>query len=109
VLKEYCSALEAIDPAAVQRVQPKIDINSLRNQLNRSRYKSVQCKFGDPTFTALDASAGTAKVQADVKRVYDYTILKPETIEQIADIVLSRSGPRSDWRIDTIAFKPKPK
>jgi serine/threonine protein kinase len=109
VLKEYCSALEAIDPAAVQRVQPKIDISSLRNQLNKSRYKSVQCKFGDPTFDAVDAAAGTAKVHADLKRVYDYTILKPETIEQIADIVLSRSGPRSDWKIDTIGFKPKPK
>ena len=109
VLKAYCNALEALDPDAVKRVQPKVDIESVRKQLNSSRYKSVQCKFGDPKFGALDASAGTAKVQAELKRVYDYTILKPETLEHIVEMALSRPGPRGSWQIDKMDFKPKPK
>ena len=109
LLKEYCNAIVAMDPAAVQRVFPKVDIIAMRMQLNPTKYKSVQCSFGDPKYVSLDPSAGTAKVQAELKRVYDYTILKPDTIEHIVDMTLSRSSLRSPWQIDAMKFNPKPK
>jgi serine/threonine protein kinase len=109
VLKEYCDAQEALDPDAVQRVFPTVNIAALRLQLNSSKYKSVQCKFADPIFLSLDASAGKAKVQAAVKRVYEHTAVKskPETDEMTAVMTLSRSGQRNPWLIDAMQFKPK--
>ena len=109
LLKEYCDAYEAIDPAAVQKVYPRVNMDALGIQLNRSKYKSVQCQFKDPMFVALDPVAGTAKVQAEVKRVYEHTILtqKPQTDELIAMMTLFRSTLRSPWLIDTVAYKRK--
>jgi hypothetical protein len=79
--------------------------------LNRSKYKSVQCKFAEPVFVALDPSAGTAKVQAEVKRVFEHTAVKdkPELQELTATMTLSRSAPRSPWYIDSVMYKEKPK
>jgi hypothetical protein len=108
LLKQYCDALEAMDPAAVQRVYPSAPMDALKIQLNTSKYKSVQCKFGDPMFVSLDTSAGTAKLQAELKRVYEHTILtKPETVELIAVMTLFRSDLRSPWLIGTMTYKPK--
>jgi len=111
VLKEYCDAYEALDPAAVQRVYPKVNTDALKIQLNTSKYKSVQCKFGDPVFVSLDPVAGKATVQAEVKRVYEHTILtqKPQTDELTATMTLFRSALRSPWQIDTATYRPKPK
>ena len=47
---------------------------ALRIQLNKSKYKSVQCKFSDPEFVSLDPAAGIGKVQAEVKRIYEHTV-----------------------------------
>ena len=89
---------------------PKLDIAALRLQLNRSKYKSVQCKFADPVFLALDPFAGAAKVQADLKRVYEHTVGSSEPpAEQIVTMTVSRSDPRSRWSIDTATYKTKPK
>jgi hypothetical protein len=97
-----------MDPAAVQRVYPSAPMDALKIQLNTSKYKSVQCKFGDPMFVSLDTSAGTAKLQAELKRVYEHTILtKPETVELIAVMTLFRSDLRSPWLIGTMTYKPK--
>jgi len=109
LVKEYCDAFEAIDPARVQRVYPRIPMDSLTIQLNTSKYKAVQCKFGELKFVALDPAAGTARVQAELKRIYEHTILteKPVTSELIADIKLVRSNLRSPWLIDEMTFKAK--
>ena len=111
VLKAYCDAFEALDPAAVQRVFPKINMDALKIQLNKSKYKSVQCKFVDPVFVSLDPSAGTATVQAELKRVYEHTILteKPQTSDQNTVMTLLRSGPRNPWLIEKASYKEKPK
>ena len=111
VLKDYCKAYEALDPAAVQRVFPKVDMATLQIQLNASKYRSVQCKFADPEFVALDAAAGTATVQAEVKRVFEHTAVesKPQTQETVAVMTMSRSSLRSPWYIDTVKYKSKAK
>jgi hypothetical protein len=111
LLKAYCAAFEAIDPDAVQRVYPKVDMARLRIELNTSKYKSVQCKFSEPVFVSLDPLAGTAKIRTEIKRVYEHTIPagKSEPSELIFDMALLRSAPRSPWLIDSTTFKQKPK
>jgi hypothetical protein len=76
VLTEYCHAYETLDPSAVQRVYPRVDMPTLQIQLNKNKYKSVECKFADPVFNSLDAAAGTASVQVDVQRVFEHTAVK---------------------------------
>jgi hypothetical protein len=111
VLAEYCHAYETIDPAAVRRVYPQVDMNTLQIQLNKSKYKSIQCKFADPVFNLLDAAAGAANVQADVKLVFEHTAVKtpPETVERIATLSFVRPNPRSPWFIERAQYRPKPK
>jgi len=84
---------------------------TLQIQLNKSKYKSVQCKFADPVFVSLDASAGTAKVQASAKLVFEHTAVttEPQAQETIAVMTFSRPNPRSPWFIDTVQHRPKPK
>jgi hypothetical protein len=110
LLKEYCGAYEALDPVAVQRIFPKVNMASLQIQLNKSKYKSVQCKFADPVFLALDSSAGTAKVQADFTRVFEHTAVKETQVDETTGLMtLARPSARSPWVIDTVTYKPKPK
>ena len=111
MLKEYCAAHEALDPAGVQRLYPKVNMSALQIQLNKSKYRSVQCKFGEPEFVSLDAAAGSARIQAEVKRIYEHTAAKdePQTDEQIAAMTLSRPSLRSPWFIETVTYRPKPK
>jgi hypothetical protein len=111
VLIEYCHAYETIDPSAVQRVYPKVDMPTMQIQLNRSKYKSIQCKFADPVFTSLDAGAGTANLQVEVKRIYEHTAVKtgPATEELIATMAFSRPNPRSPWFIEKVQYRIKPK
>ena len=90
---------------------PKINMQALRLQLNRDRYKSVQCKFAEPTFGSLDSAAGKATIRVEVKRVFEHTALdpKPEVSEQIAAMTLSRASQRGRWVVDTAEYRPKPK
>ncbi|MGH9139774.1 MAG: hypothetical protein ACRD2I_01385 [Vicinamibacterales bacterium] len=111
MLKAYCAAEEALDPDAVQKVYPGVNVNALRVQLNSSKYRSVQCKFGDVVFQSLDAAAGKAKVQAPLKRIYEHTILteKPQVSELLATLTLVRLGQRTQWQIEDAKYAPLPK
>jgi hypothetical protein len=111
LLKAYCDAYEALDPVAVQRLYPTADMEQLRNQLNRTMYKAVDCKFGELTYVSLDTVSGKANVKADVKRVFTHTALneKPVSQELIADLVLVRRESRSPWLIDRAKYVAKPK
>jgi len=110
VLKKYCDANVALDPVAVQRVFPTVNMVALQNQLNKSKYNSVECKFGGPEFVNLDPEKGTAEVRAELKRVYSHTLeAKPKPDEQITDVTLSRPMERADWQIVAMKFRPKPK
>ena len=109
LLKDFCAAFEAIDGQAVQRVFPKTDMAVLRRQLNKSAYKSVQCLIADTVFLSLNPSAGTAKVQADLKRVYVPTLGSERRVEQIVSMTLYRPESRGRWYIDAATYQPKPK
>jgi hypothetical protein len=108
-LKSFCAAYEALDPAGVQRIYPTVNMRTLKEELNRSKYRSVQCKFGDVVFGSIDAEGGKASVQAPVKRVYEHTSVmeKPQTDELDATITLVRPGPRTEWQIADAKYKPK--
>jgi serine/threonine protein kinase len=108
MLKDYCAAEEALDPLAVQKVYPGVNMNALRQQLNTSKYRSVQCKFGDVVFVSLDPAAGKAKIQAPLKRVYEHTILteKPQISELTATLTLVRTGLRTQWQIEDAKYAP---
>jgi serine/threonine protein kinase len=110
VLNQYCAAYQALDPDAVQRVYPKAPMAALKLQLNKSRYKSVQCTLKEPKYDALDAAAGTAKTQVEIKHVFEHTALgdKPEVREYIATISFSRASQRGKWFIDAAEYRVKP-
>ena len=85
-------------------------MDALKVQLNKSKYRSVQCKFGEPVFVSLDAAAGKAKIQVPLKHVYEHTILteKPQTDELMATMTLVRLGPENArGRLRTAKYKPK--
>ena len=106
MLKEYCDAHEALDPAAVQRVFPKVNMDALRVQLNKSKYRSVQCKISEVMFVSIDAPGGNARVTALRKLVYEHTIQnEPLTDELAATFTMVRLGPRAQWQIETAQFR----
>jgi hypothetical protein len=111
LLKAWCAAYEAIDPGAVQVLFPSVNMKQLEIQLNKSKYNSVQCTIGEPTYMALDAIKGTAKVRVETKRVFVHTFRaqKPETQELIATLQLRRADSRSPWLIAQAEYIPKPK
>ena len=110
LLKAYCAAYEAMNPEAVQRLYPKVNMAALKIQLNRSKYRSVQCKVGDKVeYLALDAPGGKARIQAEVKRVFEHTIFteKPQKDEMVATLNLVRPGDRTPWQIELAEIRPK--
>jgi len=109
MMKAYCDAHEALNPDAVQKVYPSANMNALKQQLNTSKYRSVQCKFGDPlVYVSLDAAAGKAVIKVPRKLVYEFTILteKPKVDELMLTMTLFRSGPRTQWLVGDVKYAP---
>ena len=109
MMKNYCDAHEALDPEAVQKIYPRVNMNGLKVQLNKSKYRSVQCKFGEPlVYVSLDAEAGKAVIKVPLKQVFVHTILteKPDVSELMATMTLFRSGPRTQWLIEDVKYTP---
>ena len=111
MLTALCAAEEALDPVAVQKVYPKVNMTALKIQLNTSKYRSVQCKFGEVVFQSLDPAAGKGTVRAPLKRIYFHTILteKPHVDELIATLTVVRSAQRDQWQIDDAKYMLAPK
>jgi len=109
LLKEFCAAHDALDPDAVQRLYPTAKMDAWRMQLNKSMYKSVRCTVKDPPeYLSLDTSKGTAKIEAELTRIWEHTVNKPETTVHIATMTLSRPSERARWQIDAATFRLKP-
>ena len=109
MMKAYCDAHEALDPEAVQKIYPRVNMNGLKVQLNKSKYRSVQCKFGEPlVYVSLDAEAGKAVIKVPLKQTFFHTILteKPDVSELMATMTLSRSGPRTPWLVEDVKYAP---
>jgi serine/threonine-protein kinase len=109
MMKAYCDAHEALDPDAVQKIYPRVNMNALKQQLNASKYRSVQCKFGEPlVYVSLDAAAGKSLIKVPLKQTFFHTILteKPDVSELMATMTLFRSGPRTPWSIEDVKYAP---
>jgi hypothetical protein len=109
MMKAYCDAHEALDPDAVQKIYPRVNMNALKQQLNTSKYRSVQCKFGEPlVYVSLDAPGGKAVIKVPLKQTFFHTILteKPDVSELMATMMLNRSGPRTPWLIEDVKYAP---
>jgi hypothetical protein len=109
MMKNYCDAHEALDPDAVQKIYPRVNMNALKQQLNTSKYRSVQCKFGEPlVYVSLDAPGGKAVIKVPLKQTFFHTILteKPMVNELMTTMTLSRSGPRTPWLIEDVKYAP---
>jgi hypothetical protein len=109
MMKAYCDAHEALDPDAVQKIYPRVNMNALKQQLNKSKYRSVQCKFGEPlVYASLDAAAGKAVIKVPLKQTFFHTILteKPDVSELMATMTLNRSGLRTQWLVEDIKYAP---
>jgi hypothetical protein len=112
VLNELCKAYEDLSPEGVQQVYPTVNMAALKQQLNKSQYKTASCKVvGEPTYNALDAAAGTAKIRVETKRIFEHAALdpKPDVYELLADMSLSRASQRGKWVIDKAEYRQKPK
>jgi serine/threonine protein kinase len=109
VMKEYCAALEALDPLQVQKVHPSADLRALREQFRQ--YRSNKCTLaGEPKFVQLDADAGTAKIEVGMKQILEMRSGgAPRISETIAETTLSRPALRTAWRIATVKHRAKPK
>ena len=79
VVTELCKAYEDLSPEGVQQVYPTVNMAALKQQLNKSQYKSASCKaVGEPTYNALDPAAGTAKIRVETKRIFEHAALDPK-------------------------------
>jgi hypothetical protein len=111
VIKEYCAALEALDPLRIQNVYPSANVRELREQFRQ--YKSLKCTItAPPEFIELnaDGNVGTARVNVGVKQILEMKSGgAPKTLETIAETTLLRPELRSAWRISKVVHKAKPK
>lgn len=107
ILTAWCQAYEDIDPDAVQRAYPRVDMRTIREQLNRRMYRSVKCSMGDLKYVAVDAKAGKATLQTEVTRVFEHTVAakKKDESKVIGTFSLGRLGDRSQWFIESAQFK----
>ncbi len=104
-LTDYCAAYESLDADALKQVFPKAS-NTVRDQFRD--LNSVECTLAlPPQFVQLDPTAGTAKVQVDVKQTFDRKVGGIQKQETTATVTLLRPQPRGNWYIDTMFHKPK--
>ena len=110
VIKEYCAALEALDPVKVQKVYPGVDMRGLRERFRQYRSNKCTVTAGAPEFLELNATTGIAKIQVGMKQVLEMRSGgAPETYETIAEITMSRPELRTSWVIVRAKHTPKPK
>jgi hypothetical protein len=106
LFEEYRTGMEALDPAAIQRIFPTINTASLENQFRQ--YKRMTWMIARaPEFTQLDPNGRTAQVQLQVTTTFEMMSGGPEvTVKMAAAATLSRDSAASRWRIDDMTFSP---
>ena len=109
IIKEYCAALEAMDPSRIRKIFPSTNESTLRDRYRQ--YKSAKCALTTPPeFVLLDADAGTAQVKVGVKQTQEMKSGgAPKISETIASVTLLRPGLRTPWHIGNVLHEAKPK
>jgi hypothetical protein len=108
LLKQYCAALESLDPRKVQDVFPSAEQNFYRRSFDQ--YKALKCAIGEPKYSKLDGKAGTAELEVEVKQTNQYkTGGAPQVLEFMVTMTLSRPEEMTTWRIVKLLSVQKPK
>jgi len=112
LVKNYCAALETLQPKAVQAVfQPKVE----RDYKARFKeYKSLKCLLAaEPLeYMAFDASepAGVARLKFGMKQIIQWDSGgAPKALDLIVTMLVSRKNFQSDWLINEVNATEKPK
>lgn len=109
-MKNYCAALDSLNPA---RVRGLFHLDNERELRTRYReYKSLKCTISSPPeFDRLDASeAGGAQLKFGMKQVLEMKSGgAPGPTEYIVTMVVSRKGFQTPWLIDRVNYEVKPK
>jgi hypothetical protein len=110
LVKNYCAALDSLNPA---RVRGLFHLDNERELRTRYReYKSLKCTISSPPeFDRLDASeAGGAQLKFGMKQVLEMKSGgAPGPTEYIVTMVVSRKGFQTPWLIDRVNYEVKPK
>ena len=107
-LERWCQANEELSVEKIHEVFPSAKPGPIQRQFEG--LKSLGYSMTGPLrFKMLDAAAGMARVEVDVKQVSEGKNGGTQTQETIVTMDLSRPGPNVSWRIDTLYAKPKKK
>jgi hypothetical protein len=109
VLDAYCDAYVTLDPDAMQRTYPTVEMARHERQLDSATYTSARCVFGTPTFTSPDLRAGTAAVFLLSLRVGRVAANGTEDYyEYFTSMNFSRASRRGQWTIVSASYSPVP-
>jgi hypothetical protein len=102
VIKSYCAAWGSLDPDAVRKEQPGVDMKNVKSTMSNFKYLKEMCAAPEyESDESLDEQNGKANVRVGVKREFTRTVLSAgvEKDEQTLKIELYRSAPREPWKI----------
>jgi len=107
-VKEYCAALQSMQPARVRKIFPLVPDSILRDF---KQYKELKCSVGEPLeYVRLDpGTSGGAAVKFPMKQVVLMQSGGAQKVYQlIVDMNLSRKDDDSPWLIDKVEATLKP-
>lgn len=110
LIKNYCGAMETLQPNKLKELFPQIDVGTHRELFKQ--YKSLKCSVvGEPEFERLDASpAGFAQVKTEFKQQLEMKAGgAPKLQELIVTLRVSRLSNNSPWMIERMQAGLKPK
>jgi hypothetical protein len=109
LLKQYCAALESLDPKRVKEIYPDASLDLYKRAFEP--YRSLKCTMAEePKYASLDGTKGTAQLEVGVKQMIEYRRGDaPEAMEFITTMTLSRPEARTTWRIVKLQSIRKPK
>ena len=108
--KNYCAALETLQPDRLRKLYPQLDVAAYRESFRQ--YRSLKCTLAGPLeFDRLDASpTGGAQFKVAMRQeIRMHSGGAPGVVETIATFVVSRMSNSSPWLIDRLQVIPKPK
>jgi serine/threonine protein kinase len=110
LVRNYCSALGTLQPEQLRKFYPQMDVALYRESFRQ--YRSLECTLDGPLeFDRLDASAaGGAQVRFGMKQQVEMKSGgRPQVVETITTMMVSRRDAQSPWLIDRVQHTPKPK
>jgi serine/threonine protein kinase len=107
LVKEYCAALTAMQPAAILRMMPGVSPEAVQTRL--AGYKSLTCTVTLPAeFERIDIDAGGsghAQLRFRMRQEHVLKVGPPAVTDSIAIMTVSRPNRTSPWVIDRLGHE----